>query len=457
MSRDSKLLIGAEALFRYRIVSAVKALELGGLGRSAAVCQVAGAYHLDHDGSSRKVSERTVYRWLAAHEDGGVAGLERAPRAKVERSRVLDDFLLAFLAAERGRDRDASIPELLRRAEQYDIVKDASAIDRTTVWRAMVRMGVETRRRKQVSDADTRRFRYAERMQMALLDFKHFRAGVRRAKRAAVYMLDDATRYGLGVRVTTSEQAEVVLRFLDETIRRYGLMDLLYWDGGSGFKDGDVLQVAANLGVHPITGRARYPEGHGAIEVFNRGVKQRELRTYDGAPHIDPDCGALTLRLRHDLEIYNHLPHEALDGQTPQQRWDGSERALEPAPSEDWLRECFTVELERRVSSDHIVKVDSMLYEVPRGHSGEWIPIHRRLLEKTAEQDALYVEHQGRLVRIHPVDLAFNATSGRGRGSPEGDQVAAVPAKSSSTLSFERTHGSMLDPDGGFPDIEKED
>ena len=84
-------------------------------------------------------------------------------------SQVLDDKLLTFLAAERGRDRDASIPELLRRAEQYDIVPDASDIDRTSAWRAMRRMGVQTRRRKQPAGADTRRFRYAERMQMVLL------------------------------------------------------------------------------------------------------------------------------------------------------------------------------------------------------------------------------------------------------------------------------------------------
>lgn len=457
MSRKSSSLVDPEALFRYRLISAVKAHELAGQGRSAAVRSVAASHRFSEDQVHSSVSERTLYRWLAAHEDGGIAGLQRTVRSKLEGSGVLGDELLKFLCAERGRDRDASIPELLRRAEQYGVVQAAADIDRSTAWRVMVRMGVETRRRKQPSDADMHRFRYAERMQMNVLDFKHFRAGVTRAKRAAVYMLDDATRYGMGVRVTTSERADVVLLFLDETVRRFGLMDLIYWDGGPGFKDGDVLAVVAKLGIHPITGRARYPEGHGAIEAFNRGVKQRELRTYDGAPHIDPDCGALTLRLRHDLEIYNHLPHEALDGETPYQRWSRSERALRPAPSDDWLRECFTVELERRVTSDHVVSVDSVLYEVPRGHGGEWVTVYRRLLERTPDEDALYIQHQGRLVRLHPVDLAFNATSGRARPKTGDDEVVAVPAKSASTLSFERTYATMLDSDGGYPDIGEED
>lgn len=456
MSREKRQLISPEALFRYQIVSAVKALELGGVGRSAAVRLVAESQHFGADGLQRPVSERTLYRWLAAFKRRGIDGIEPAARPKIEGSMVLSEKLLEFLVAERQRDRDASVPELLRRAEQYKIVPRAADIARCSAWRAMRRMGVETRRRKQPSDADMRRFRYAERLQMVLLDFKHFRAGVTRAKRAAVYMLDDATRYGLGVRVTTSERPDVVLLFLYEVIRSFGLMDLIYWDGGPGFKDGDVKLVTANLHVHAITGRAHYPEGHGGIEAFNRALKQRELRTYDGAPHIDPDCGALTLRLRHDLEIYNHLPHEALDGDTPYQRWSRSERALRPATSEDWLRECFTVELTRRVSADHIVSVDSILYEVPRGHGGESLTLYRRLLERTSEQDALYIHHKDRMVRLHPVDLAFNAASGRARRKKNAEEVVPVPAKSASTLDFERTYQSMLDPDGGYPDTEKD-
>ena len=88
------------------------------------------------------------------------------------------------------------------------------------------------------------------------------RAGVARARRAAIYFLDDATRFGLGVCVCTSEQAEVVLLLLNRIIRQYGLMDLLFWDGGPGFKDHEVLYVATKLGVHPVHGRA--PRGAGA-------------------------------------------------------------------------------------------------------------------------------------------------------------------------------------------------
>jgi len=421
------LLLDEEVCFRYRIVSAVRALQLGGTGRAAAVRLVAQGVHVDEAGHRRRVSERTLYRWLAAHADQRLAGLQRRPRPRVQGSAVLGPELLAFLQAERERDRDASIPELLRRAEAEDIIASARALDRSTVWRAMQRLGIETRRRKIPGAADQRRFRYPSRMQMVLADFKHFRAGVRRARRAAIYLLDDASRYGLDVLVTTSEQAEPVLHGLHEVICDFGMMDLLYWDGGPGFRDGDVLSVCAALGVGPIRGQARYPEGHGAIERFNRSAKARVLRALDGAPEVDADCAALTLRLRHDLsEVYNHLPHEALDGQSPYERFHQDPRPLRPARSAAWLRECFCVSLQRRVSNDHIVPVDGIDYEVPRGHAGEKVVLVRRLLERTADTDALYLRHHGKLIRIHPVDLAQNARSRRAR--PDSRRRSSKPA-----------------------------
>jgi putative transposase len=454
MPRDRSALSDQETLFRYRIVSAVKALEHSGLGRSDAVRQVSGAAHLYDDTRERKVSERTIYRWLAAFRQGAFSALRPQVREKLRGSLVLDEELLKFIAKERTRDRDASIPELLRRAEQYEVIADAGEFDRSTVWRTMQRLSIETRRRKQPAEGDTRRFRYRERMQMVVADFKHFRAGLRRARRVAVYFLDNASRFGLDVMVSTAEQAAVVLRILYGVIGDYGLMDLLYWDGGPGFKDEDVLLVVSHLGVLAIRGRARYPEGHGCIEAFNRSLKARLLRSFDGAPDIDPDCSALTLRLRHDLfEVYNHLPHEALDGDTPYQRFMHSSRPLRPAASEQWLRECFTVPLQRRVSADHVVSVDGALYEVPRGHAGEKATIFRRLLESTEQHDALYLRHRGQLVRLHPVDLAFNATSGRARPDKTQHQDAppALLSKCASTLDFEKTYRSMLETDGGYP------
>jgi len=309
-------------------------------------------------------------------------------------------------------------------------------------------MGLDTRRRKVPKEQDTRRFAYTQRMQMLLADFKHFRAGTERYKRVALYLIDDATRYALLVKVATSEQAEVLLLAWAALLRQFGLMDAIYWDNGSAFKANDVIKVAGQLGVAAIRGTPGYAQGHGKIERFNESLKARIVRCLDRAPHVDPDLGALELLLDHDRKLYNHLPHESLDGDTPYFRFVGSERPLRPIPSEDWLADKFTLSIKRRVSNDHVVRYGGMQWEVPRGHVGEKIRVYRRLLET----EALYVAHKGRLVRLHPVDLAFNATSGRAKSPTAQPTSEKTPARSASVLDFERTYPSMLGPDGGFDD-----
>lgn len=435
-----------EALFRYSVVAGVQAAELRGLSRSAAVREVAERVHACH-GSPREVSERSVWRWLNAWKVAGFAGLELAERTSPG-CLALSEDLVEYLVGLKQLDPGASVPELIRRAREENKIHPSDPVDRTTVWRALQGRGVPTRLVRAPQGPDTRRFAYRERMQLVMVDYKHFRAGPCRARRAGVYLIDDATRYGLGVRVTTSgEGPEDVLLVLAEALRRYGLMSVLYWDHGSGFRADDVLAVVARLAVAPIFSTAGYPEARGKIERFNRSLQARTLRALCRAD-VDPDLGALQLRLQHDLfEVYNHLPHESLGGRTPHEVFHGG-RALRPIASEDWLRECFTLPEERTVSADHVVRHGGALWEVPRGLARQKILVHRHLLEGP---DALSVLHEGQRVRLCRLDPHFNATSGRAR-DPRAPETPTEPPPTASMLRYNHDHPSMLAPDGGYVD-----
>ena len=79
----------SEALFRYQVVSKVLARELGGEARAHAARAVAASAHVTVNGSARSVSLRTLYRWLAAYQKQGFAGLEPAQQPRVEASAIL--------------------------------------------------------------------------------------------------------------------------------------------------------------------------------------------------------------------------------------------------------------------------------------------------------------------------------------------------------------------------------
>jgi transposase InsO family protein len=301
-----------KALFRYHVVSLVRARLLSGEELGSAVQAVASMGHATSSGALRRVSARTVYRWVAAFDRSGAAGLADKRRSRECASRVLSAELLDYLVAERERDQDASIPELLERAEQVDLLDSWRDVDRTTVYRALVRMGVPTARRKTQRGGDQRRFAYAHRMELILCDGVHFRAGESRQRRVACFFLDDATRFGLHVVVGTSESAALFLRGFHEVLLRYGRPGVLYLDHGPGFIADAVAEVCRRLELALVHGQSKYPEGHGKIEKFNQTARRRVLRGL-GRAGVDPACGALELRLSHWLkQRYNHRPHESL-------------------------------------------------------------------------------------------------------------------------------------------------
>jgi putative transposase len=454
VTRNLGSTFSAKTLLRYQAVSAVKVLILAGAKRSQAIAAVADQAYPDDEGNLHRFSRRTIQRWFQAFEQDGISGLADTDRKRCDRSVVLQSAFLTYLEEEKKKDPRASIPELIRRARQVGVLHPAELVDRSTVWRALKRMDVPTRRMRKVEVDDKRRFAFPERMQMVLIDFKHFRVGPTRVRRLAIYFLDDATRFGLGVLVgTDGEKAIYCLLGLLAVLRRYGVMVAVYMDHGPAFIAADVKAVLRKLDVLVVHGRSRYPQAHGKIERFNRSVLARLLRSFDGADWVDPDPAALTLRLRHDLfEEYNHLPHESLDDDTPYQRWQASKQPLRPVASESTLYNVFVVEEHRTVSNDHCISFGGTFYEVPTGLAGARITIERALLE----DDALYLKYKDKRIRLHPVDPVLNARGGRTH-KVGAEDPAYPPQKNASSLSFQSEYGSILDPDGGFPEGEEAD
>jgi transposase InsO family protein len=438
-----------EALFRFFVVSQVLARVLRGERLAHAVALTAREVHPVSGGGSKLVGKRTIYRWLSLYNERGLAGLERKPRQRSNASLVLPPEFLAFLEEQKKLDVEASIPELIKRAKRLDKLPADARVSRQTVYRVCKRLGLSVERRKKLRDRDTRRFAFPHRLQAVLCDGKHFRAGAARLRRVVFFFLDDATRLALYAVVGTSETAQLLLRGLFEVIRRYGFMELLYLDRGPGGIAEDTGSVCARLDVSLVLGEARYPEGRGKIERFNRTAKKDVIRHLDRRPDVDPTCAALELRFHHYLhEIYNHEPHESLlcDGRllTPWERFSTDERELRLPESDRELRQAFVVPESRTVANDHCVPIDGIPHEVPRGVTGK-IVVHRSLLD-----DKAWVLHEGRLVEIRPVDLESNAYAARARGATPDEEILHPLPKSAAELAYEQDWGPLVEADGSF-------
>lgn len=433
------------SLFRFTVVSQVVARMHGGEPLAEAVRAVARIGHVRFDSTSRRVSERSIRRWLTAYRAEGMRGLEPKPRSSATPSHGLPPRFVDFLIREKRRDRAASIPELIRRATEHGILAPDHGLDRSTVYRTAKRLGLPLTRGKRAKGRDARRFAFPHRMDMVLCDGKHFRAGEQRAKRVVLFYIDDASRFILHLVVGPSETAALFQRGLYECLTRYGLMSALYLDRGPGFIAEDTVGVLANLGIPLIHGEAGYKEGRGKVERFNRTVTADVLRGLDGRPDVDPDCGALELRLGHYADrVYARRPHESLGGQTPAERFVNDPRALRLPESRERLAAKFELSIERRVTSDHVVSIGSVEYEMPRGYAGTKVTLYRRLLDGT-----IGFTHQGKVIELQPVDPAANARAQRARDLRQ-DEPRAMPPTTAAELAFNRDFGSILNADHGF-------
>ena len=449
----SLVTVSPVALFRYQVVCHVLARELGGYKRSEAVTVTCSMKHPSPEGRARTVKVRTLYRWLSAFGQRGISGLEPKGRKKTDVSEVLSEALVAFVRAEKTDDPRASIPEIIRRAERRKLIASEQEVSRTTVWRAVARMGLPTRVRPSKAEGDMRRFAYPNRMMMILCDVNRFRVGTERLRRVALFFLDDATRKGLHVVVGTDETTELFLRGVYELIRKVGLMTIAFLDNGSGFISKDTFAVFSKLpGTHLINGTAAYPEGHGKIERFNRTALADVIRGFDKAADVDPDCEALTLRLQHYLDHqYNLRGHESLGRQSPNDRWNVDPRPLRFPQDEDELQSFFVVTEGRTVSADHVIRYGGLEYEAPRGLGHSKVQVHRQVL--TGE---LFLVHEGRTVRLQPVDKAANARTKRSQGPQIPVNGEGVPRTAASDA-FDGDFGPVVDSLGGFvPPTKKE-
>jgi len=206
----------------------------------------------------------------------------------------------------------------------------------------------------------------------------------------------------------------------------------------------------ADLRAWLIHGKARYPQGHGALERFNRTAGEQLLRSLDGAAEVDPACQALTLRLRHYLERYNDTPHETLGGDTPRQRWEAGRPLRFPEDHAELYRR-FVVREDRKVSSDHVIKIHGRLWEAPRGLGGSWVQVTRHVLD-----GRLWVLHEGRMVELAELDAHANATERRGYAAGQQPLASEGVPRTAASLAFDRDLRPLVGPDGGFDDEQEE-
>jgi transposase InsO family protein len=173
------------------------------------------------------------------------------------------------------------------------------------------------------------RFERAQPNELWQMDFKgDFEIG--RGRCHPLTILDDHSRYALGVEACNTQQDRPTRQRLLAVFRHYGLPETMLMDNGSPWGDSGGGRFTSfsvwlmRLGIRVTHGRPLHPQTQGKDERFHRTLKAEVL---NGCYFADlTDCQRAFDRWRH---VYNHKrPHQALEMATPSQRYRPSRRSF---------------------------------------------------------------------------------------------------------------------------------
>lgn len=270
------------------------------------------------------ISRDKSYKWLRRYVVEGAAGLRdrsRRPRSSPERTPdAVEAAVLRIRAAHNGAWGGRKIAAAMERA-------GLRAVPAPSTITAILRRHGQLGARAQQHPGPYQRFERATPNELWQMDFKgHF--ALPRGRCHPLTVLDDHSRYALGLEACADEQEPSVRARLAAIFRRYGLPFSMIMDNGAPWGDGGggrhtmFTAWLIRLGIDIRHGRPYHPQTRGKDERFHRSLKAEVLQ---GCAFRDLDhCQ----RAFDDWRlVYNHQrPHEALAMGVPAERYRLSPR-----------------------------------------------------------------------------------------------------------------------------------
>jgi transposase InsO family protein len=350
------------------------------------------------------ISRETGYKWLGRYRAEGLAGLadrSRRPQASPSRTPLAVEAEVLRIRAENNNAWGGrKIAHVLRR--RIDTVPAVSTIT------AILRRNGKLEERSHQHPGPYRRFERDEPNDLWQMDFKgNFATG--RGRCHPLTVLDDHSRYALGIEACANEQDKTARQCLAAIFRRYGLPLAMLMDNGSPWGDsgGDPYTRFTvwllRLGIRVTHGRPYHPQTQGKDERFHRSLKAEVL---NGKSFGDlAQCQYAFDRWR---PVYNNQrPHEALALSVPADRYRISPRRY---PEELPPIEYGPGDLVRKVDISGRISFKNRVWRIGKAFRGQLIA-----LRPTLEDGICTVHYCAH--RIATIDLTGDVSQRREHGA----------------------------------------
>lgn len=337
-----------------------------------------------------QISPTTGYKWMARFREMGEEGLLDRPRRPRSSPWTTPKSVEEKVLAVREKHPAWGGRKLRRWLLNLGTRELPSASTITEILRRHGRLAPE-------ESAKRKAFKSFERQrpnELWQMDFKgHF--GMEKGRCHPLTVLDDHSRFALGLRACGNETCATVRECLTGIFQIYGLPECMLADNGSPWSPGGpdrsrgghtgLTVWLLRLGVRMIHGRPWHPQTQGKDERFHRSLKAEVLRreSFRDLAHCQD-------RFDGWRRVYNHeRPHEALSLDVPINRYRPSPR---PYPQTLAPVEYPSGVETRKVMKDGHISYRGRTYRISEAFGG-----HRVALAPTSVDglvDIVFIRHK---------------------------------------------------------------
>ena len=365
-----------------------------------------------HTGQMWQFTWRTISTWLYRYKKRGITTLEKKPRSDKHRQRKVNINELAEAIHE-------VLPTLTK--------NKVGQLPKSAVYRCLLQRNYFTRGQL----APTTFYRFVRehellteqsnqklRMAFAMLHANELWQGdtmhgpaIKQPngtlkKTFLIAFIDDASRLITHAQFFWRDNTANMVDAFRTALYKRGKPERLYFDNGSNYTSGEILQACVRLDIRLSHAPVRDGAAKGKIERFFRGFRDRFLV-------LHPEFESLEQlnQLTQDWieNHYNHHLHSAIQ-MTPLQRFNLDHDRIEYLMQDEVTEEVFFIEDNRKVSKVNVFSINNQKLECPVDLRSKTIQVrydrHRR------DRFIVYFNDR-RMGQAIPVNLYINAQTTR--------------------------------------------
>jgi putative transposase len=371
----------AIANFRYGLIAPLVSRKLEAGEQMALMRDIMSHTYEAPEGQEKKISLRTLERYVHAYRSNGWDALLPSVRADKWQAREITEDVMNKAIALKQEQPGRSVRQIIAILELAQYVKTGT-LKESTLSKQLRRRGI-TRQALMISGwSQFRRFEAAHRNAIWQGDVQHTlylphpdKAG-KKAMAYLVVFLDDFSRACVHGQFYWEERVPRLEDCLKKAILKFGIPELIYVDNGAIYSSHHFKRICGSLGTELKHTKPGRPQGRGKQEKFFRFVDQSFVpEAYDliekGKIQTLTDLNrffAAWIEVAYHQKVHNSFK------QRPMDRYQKDDHPLRTMPPHE-LVEVFLLEESRKVDKTACLSLLGKLFEVDSTLSGHQVQV----------------------------------------------------------------------------------